>query len=485
MRTIPFDSCFLAFLAVNYLLCALPCTAAAGTSSPQKLESANLYEIFLHQYEKSAPGRWDAPRSEVTYYQSKGLKFDPQVQLSTSRQANGDPLGKLGTQAYDYSVSQATPWGTTLSGFYTENSSTFTTTDQNNPTLSTTTTPTSKAAGVRLSQQLLKDGPFGGLLTDKLASLDRDIASIDAQVKKDDALFQVINSFLNYDLAHKSVAQSQSALDSAAKQNAIVHQLVAGGYKPRADILVSDGVELRARQDLAAAQEAERAALDDLKDHLFWAQNDGQLEVGDTRIAAPFMGRLDHLVKAPFQDTPQGILAAQRHERAGLNVTKATRDNLPNLSVGYTTQKNLAVTDGQSGESGKTNSVTLELSMPVGTMIGPNSLTLARIDAQSSTDELTNQKETDRRTDERLLREVTLKEAGYAAELKLYEYSLKSLEIERQKYSDGKSSISDLKTYQDQSDQATRRLDEAAKALTLAKFNLAHHRGELVKVFVP
>ena len=448
----------------------------------RRLETKSLYELFTTQYEKSAPGRWDTPRNDVIYQQSRGLKFDPQLQGSTTRQADGDPLGDVGTRSYDASISQSTPWGTTLSGFYNENSTTLAPAAPGEPTIKS---PASKATGVRVSQQLLKDGPYGGMLTDDLASLEREINRVEAQLKKDDALFQLINSFLSFDLAHKSVAQSQAALDSAVKQSAIVHELVAGGYKPRADILVSDGVELRARQDLSAAIEGEKAAMDELKGRLFWSEAEGPLEVGDTRIAGPLVERLDRLVKEPSPQTPQLFLAQSRRKRAELNSTKARRDNLPSLSVEYTARKNLSATNEQAKEGSVSNSVTLSLAMPIGTMIGPNSATLARIDVQSTGDELIIQREEDARTNARLLREVTLKESGYAAELKLNEFSLKSLEIERQKYTDGKSSISDLKRYQDEQDMAARRLDEAAKALSLAKFNLARQRGQLTKVFAP
>jgi hypothetical protein len=457
------------------LLHGTPLVAAdpGGKAPILAVSTENVYSIFEERFRaESADGR-ALERAQEARRAGRGLKFDPLLEASGSRQfADYAPKNQVETRRYE--VSQNTPWGLTLGGYYQQSQQKVEATEQ-----TAASSSKDELTGVRVSQQLLKDGFYGGLVTDDLNDITYDIGIKEAALRKEEALYGVLAALLGYEEAATQLRLAQSSYDFAVKMHGIVKELVDDGFRAKADLLVAEAQELQSHEGLIDAKDQLEKTRDALKISLWIKDSGDALEVGATEFSQAQKERLDRVL-ATKVELLAVTLATLRTREADLSLKKARRDNLPTLAVEYNAEK--ARSEGASGDK-PAHSIALQFSMPLGSTFGASSLSVARIDHSMTRARQSEEKLTAELDEKQLQKDIERYSNAVKVRTRLFELSERSLAIEQQKYADGKSAIMDLKKYQDDRDAAGAQLAAATKSLLLAKFSLAAKKGLLSRVF--
>ena len=462
----------------NAVVAALAIASGSAAAAAEKIDWDNLPAIFQRRYEERAPDRFhseEAGRSRSL----QGFRIDPVV-TSTWTRTTGTRADGLGgtTKSTEYDVlsrlSQTSPYGTELAVTHDQVRD-----DVSDHHLSVGTSTIGSTIGAEISQKLLKGGPFFGSTTDDAADLNYQLAILNSRTRFEDLLFEALSALAGVEEADLSLAAARRAEATALDQAKAVEGLVQSGYKPKADLLVSEQATILATQGVRDAEGRATVAHRRLDMALFQTEGDESLAVtpdDETKSDEILAARLAPLKAVDWsQEAPKVQSARLAAEAARLAAKEARREDLPDLAV------HLAVNKPSTGGDLE-RTVGVSISVPLRSAITRDASTLAGLksfEADSELARVTREFSNDKQTYEE---KKNLAERTYVASKRLQELAQKTLIIEQQKYADGKSTIADVRRVQEDLDGAAQNLLRARTALLIAYLNAAKAVGRLALV---
>lgn len=453
---------FLGFALVAGFQLFLPALSA----SAETVAWDNLAALFRERYATRAPERVDASIAELEERVGPGFKLDPVVRASLER-VDGEK--RLAT-----SVTQGSPYGTELS-------------------VRRSSSESGSSVGLAISQKLLKGGPFAGFPEDLTFELSYELAMSKIKRREDELLREAFAALAAAEAAAESLDAAKRSLTNAEDQNRAVKELVQSGYKPKADLIVAEQAQLRARQNVgdATADVAETrrklalALFDAPESAAFALAPTLPLEAGRAVLSE----RLAPLAAVTWPaKTPRLREAEIEAELARTRATIASRDELPDLALSYGVERgqrdlgSKALPLGASGYGDyEQKTIGLAFSMPLVSGIRRDQAQLAGTQKTRAEAILA---QTARETTASKMTLEDKKQLGLgalAAAERLAELATLSLGIEKQKYADGKATIADVRRVQEEEGTAVRTLLAARRDALLAHLDWALATGALGK----
>jgi outer membrane protein TolC len=437
---------------------------------------SSLPALFRQRFAQRAPERGDLETAALNQQIGGGFHLDPVVAADYQRSRADDGTG---TKRLTTSVTQSSPYGTSLSVSRTETSG-DTTAD---PTVAAVLP--SKTTSVTLSQKLLKNGPFKGPAEGRAADVARALAELKAAERFDELLLAAQTAFVSVEEADLVLTAAKRAQAIALEQSKAVEDLVSSGYKPKADLLVSDQATVRAElQVMTATQKAEQARRD-LAKALFQEPGDEPLAVtaqdGDDAVEK----RLAPLKAVAWDAAPPKLREAQLNlEAARLAEDIARRDDWPSLAVSATASRASAETGpGFPNRRYDDRTYGMQLNVPLVGAIRRDHAALAGLARQKAEGDAATAARTLDDAHRALDEKKALAERQLATAEKLAELAAKTLTIEQQKYADGKSTIAEVRRLQEESDAAAQSVLNARKNLLLQYLEFARTVGALGRLY--
>jgi outer membrane protein TolC len=449
--------------ALSLSLAASPRAAADGALAVGWRSVAGL---FRQRYAERAGGRIAPELARLQERLAAGTRLDPVVASQLSRDVDSKDTH------LDTSLTQGSPFGTELK--LSESRSDLETImpagDQQRVQSVTT--------GVTLTQQLLKGGPYQGLSADRAAALQGALDDDKAATDLDEGLYKAVTALLEAQQATGELDAARHALASAESQHAAVSELVRSGFKAKADLLVSEAAVLRSRLTVDLDAQRTDNALRDLGTALLQRSGDPPLALSPEMASDAELRSLETLAwPAEPRTVRTARLAAELAQvRAGL----AARDDLPTLgvSVGVTkTRRDVGLPSPTVDRV-----IGLSFSMPLVSGIRRDAAQQAALRAAAADSDFAQN-----RSDVLVSRADLEAQAGVARTTlevagKLLDLDRRTLEIEQQKYADGKSTILDLRRVQEEVDQQTLAVIAARKQAVVSRLALARAAGRLAEV---
>jgi outer membrane protein TolC len=453
----------LALRATIGVLFAATAFPAAPAGAPDVVGWTKIGTLFQERFTAEAPGRVDVPLAELRKSRETQLKLDPKLDARLTRQST-DPASVSET----YGVTQGSPFGTEL-GVSLSRSSAPDPTGGGSSERETQT--------LQLRQQLLKDGPWHGLAADEAAALRQDVALLKARMSYDDALLEALKALATAQQTAESLEASEKAVQRAEAQHKSVQELVNSGYRAKADLLVSEASLIRSQVNLEDARERAETARRKLMITLFLPPESPTPRIDRAKPPEAWLARLEAL---PWPSLPAASrLATLEADLAALAADLASRDDLPALSVAFGLSKTRDSLAGNAAEL--TRTVEVGLTAPIVTNIKRESAEIAALEATRAA---AARSEADRAATARFAEassERRLADQRLAAAEKLFALATRTLTIEQEKYSDGKSTIAEVRRVQEDVDRAQLTLIEASRDLLLSRVEWAHAAGKLAE----
>lgn len=455
-------ACLTVFLFTS---AAFGSTAVSWTTLPQ---------LFRQRYLERAPERLDPNAAAITE-RLGGFRFDPVVAAQWQRTRSDDGTG---VQNLTTSITQGSPYGTELSVSHSQ-------VKGDAPIKPNDATKIPGNTSLTLSQKLLKGGPLQGPAEGDAAALARELADLKTLQRFDELLMAAFTAFAGVEEADQVLTAARRAQAIAIEQSKSVADLVASGYKPKADLLISDQATLRAElQVIQATQRADQAHRA-LALSLFQEPSDEPLaavvQAGDDSLEK----RLEPLKGVRWNDDAPKLKEARLNlEAARLKERIARRDDWPSVDVSASIGR--STTRDDAGGPNKTTldrSVGVSISIPLVSSIRRDNATLASMQtAKASSDAARIARELDdahRALDEKKI----LAASELATAEKLAQLAAQALTIEQEKYGDGKSTIAEVRRVQEESDAAAQNVLKARKNLLVQYLEDARSAGVLGRLF--
>ncbi len=465
---------------MSHALMSVAFVATVAAASPAPVGSLlvgweNVGQLFRQRYEDRSPDRHASEAAALRETVGGAFRFDPVLEDSYSRSRDGTTDYKTTS----VKVSQGSPWGTSFDVHRSETQQL----SHSNQVLPDGTADSSVAGprqGITVRQQLLRDGPYAGLVPGDLAAAKRQLDELDHSLSYDAALHKTISAFL---AAQKSSRYSQAANASLARataQNAAVLSLVKSGYKAKADQLISGASEVRARLRLEGAKRSFENAVRDLQVDLYQTDGDAPLVVSQEPVPQQTL----HSLEALTWPVEPPSLARERvnHELAALNIRLAARKDLPALAVEGTVDR---LKNGGSNAPDHTieKSLVVTLSVPLISGITRDDLHLARFDASSADAKYAATASRLATEHQTLGQKIGLAIISLKAAQDLLDLAQQSEQLEMQKYKDGKSTIMDLRRAQEDDDSGELAVIDATSDLIQARLDFSLSSGLVRQVF--
>jgi outer membrane protein TolC len=293
----------------------------------------------------------------------------------------------------------------------------------------------------------------------------------------DDALLEALKALATAQQTAESLEASEKAVQRAEAQHKSVQELVDSGYRAKADLLVSEASLIHSQVNLEDARERAETARRKLMITLFLPPESATPRIDRAGPPKAWLARLEAL---PWPSViPASHLAALEAELAAVGADLASRDDLPALSVAVGLSKTRDSLAGNAAEL--TRTVEVGLTAPIVTNIRREG---ARIAALEATRAAAARSEADRAAAARFAEaasERRLADQRLAAAEKLFALATRTLAIEQEKYSDGKSTIAEVRRVQEDVDRAQLTLIEASRDLLLSRVEWARATGKLAE----
>lgn len=446
----------------------------AESPAEQEVGWNNLASLFAARWAALAPERHDLELAALSHDLRQGLRFDPKLDISHRR-----GLEPIASQEQNLTLSQSTPWGTTLSA------STATSRSKAAPSSATdpaaTANSESRSQSLSVAQELLRGGPWHGLAQDRAAQLQREQAELAAEDAQAEALLAAYKALAEAEESQGRLAASQAAHARAEQQHRAVSELVRSGYRAKADLLVSEAALIRARDQQQKSEAQALASLRRLGSALFFEPKTKLL----LSKAEPDQTWIEQLRSVPAaRETTAEALARLNYLAQQAEAERAARDELPSLNLKYSLSRTETEPTGAAAASGRNwqRSVELGFSAPLVSAIRRPAASSARL-AASKAEALwlkAKNARAEQLEDARRLNELA--RLAWASARSLADLAMRSLSIEQQKYADGKASIADVRRVQDEVDQAQLAAIAARREWLVTSLTWARLCGQLPRL---
>lgn len=453
--------------------------AQSSTDLKEKISWTNIAPLFKTRYLERSPDRNAEEAARLRELIGGGFRLDPtfSAEYSLTKEDSDDTL-----KTKSYSISQKTPWGTGLEAHQAETTSSI----QSSSTPSTTTTIYKTKQGITLSQELLKGGPIFGGGPGDLATTQKELEDLAAFTNYQESFFQALKAFINVEKAKKAVAASEEALKRTSSYNAAIKSLVDSGYKAKADLLVSEASEVRARLNAELTKKSLHDALLVLNNVFFQEAQEPNLDI----IPAPIPESLrKNLSILNLPEEPPALKKAQLELKfAEVSKKNAIRKSFPELNIAWTLDQIRAKRTSDatpSGDPEKYNETTISanFSMPLVSSFMQDETKIAEIARLKAESGLIATLRVTKDSRLKLKQDIASAEQSLKAAEELYSLSNQAFDLEQQKYRDGKSTVYNLRSAQEDMDASDLEVIAARANLLIAQFTLARDAGVLQKVF--
>lgn len=434
-----------------------------------------LPKLFRQRFAERAPERFDPEAAAVGEKLGGGFKFDPVLAAGIERFRGTD--GRSG-QRLTTSVTQGSPYGTEVSV------SRGAARGEHSVDVATVALPTT-TTGLKVTQNLLKNGPLAGAAEGDAAAVTKAAALVKAGQRFDELLLLAFTAFASVEEAEQVLAAAQRAQKIALEQGKAVADLVTSGYKPKADLLVSEQATVRAEMQVAQATQRAEAARRTLALALFQEPGDEPLgasvQNGEDTLAA----RIAPLKEVTWSDQAPKIQAARLDlEAARIKERIARRDDWPTLAVSAGIERSQVDFGGGAGtKSYDERRFGATLSVPLTSAIRRDNSTLAGLATAKAAGDVAKAEREVGDQHQTLDEGKALTERYLATAERLRDLAERTLAIEQQKYADGKSTIAEVRRVQEESDRAAQDVFTARKNVLLAYLEYARTVGALGRIY--
>lgn len=431
----------------------------------------NITAVFAERYATAAAGGYDQALAERQLSRESTLKLDPTLTVRGSREslaARSETQSETQSETRTIGLSQGSPFGTELGVSISR---------QRAPNLQTGQAQSTEAHSLQLKQNLLKNGPWYGLASDTSAELRHTLRLVRADLALEQALLQAFDALASSQLAEQTLAARHKALERAKAQHESVQQLVASGYRAKADLLISEASLLRTQLNHSEAVRNAEVARRKLLTSLFLAPDSPGLQIADDSPSPEWLRRLEGL--AWPTPPPQARVAQLESDLAYLQAGLARRDDLPELSVSLNFTKTRPLEETDSTRLQRTLEVAL--TAPLLGSIRRDSAQIASLEAeQASAKRQAAEREAATLQSDLSAKLQMTEERLKTAEL-LFKLASQTLNIEQEKYADGKSTIAEVRRVQEDVENAQLALIAAGKDRLMARVAWAQATGKLAE----
>ncbi len=432
------------------------------------LQWQQLKSLYRDRFQKRSPNETLMQQAELRYELEPVSRFDPllDAQWSVVQKAGNE------SQAYSAKLSQQIFRGTSLEMGYEHSNS-----DIPGSIETPLERATAERAYVGARQKLLKEGPFWGNPEAQLASLSRELNRLEAQRLVSDGLLKAAKEFLSVVLVRDRVRAMERALARAQTNREVVASLVRDGFKAKADLFVVEAGEVNAKLLLEEKKAELRHGKRRLSEALFQESEDEEIEIAEDVGTAEILARLAAV--AQTEVSWESKKAEIESSIAQARQEKAKRDVLPQLDVGARLDVPLS---GNSEAREPTKTYDVSLSIPLVSTFSRENVTLAELEALSASRRLAQIRSNARRARLEKLDILKLGETRVRFTKELLTFAKQTAELEKQKYSDGKSTIQELRRVQEEVEVSEARAAETQAEVLRISLELASESGKLWEV---
>jgi len=292
----------------------------------------NFTQIFNERYQTRSPSRMKNEASTYRAVKEPGFRLNPLLQ------------GAWQKNAQEMTVSQSFPWGTSISGSFSQTKSVGTGTGAAGEQ--------SKAYAATLRQELLKSGLWHGFSEISAHSLNNELITRSAEQEYQSEFMDAIFAFLDIQLQALRDTLARKDLERAQKEVTSIERDIAQGYKAKTDLWVFLLAKNRATLALRTTQNVYAQARRNLDAKLWMSEGDTPFKLDIAQL--PPATLLEKLEALTWPDVSLPVRVAQiKRNLAKENAATAARDSLPSLGLWHAWKKseNSAVTGTSSSTS--------------------------------------------------------------------------------------------------------------------------------------
>ncbi len=420
----------------------------------------NFTQTFNERYHTRSPSRMKNEASVYRAVKEPGFRLNPILQ------------GTWQKNSQEMSVSQSFPWGTSISGSFSQTKSS---------SIGTSTglgSEQSKAYAATLRQELLKGGLWHGFAQISAHSLNNELINLSAEQEYQSEFMDALFAFLDVQLQALRDTLARKDLERAQKEVTSIERDIAQGYKAKTDLWVFLLAKNRATLALQTTQNTYAQAIRNLDAKLWMRDGDTPFKLDIATLPPPSL--LAKLEALAWPEVSLQVRVAQiKRKLAEENTATAARDSLPSLGLWHAWKKseNAAITASSSSTNSNLYSPVasaqhtygLEFSMPLTSAIyredaNAAAMEHAAAESQFVKDVLADKHRKSATTDDisTLQQQVSLAEENVTL-------ATQSQLSEGQKYRDGRSTIQEFRRSQAE-------LADMENALVDARTNLIKRR---------
>ena len=446
---------------------ALTLWTIAHTSAMAEVPSVigwnNIGQFLTERYAAIAAGGSDLELLERRYSETSPLRLDPKLNARIARQSIATK-----SESRSVGISQVSPFGSELGVTITRSRGPDTTTGQEIET---------ESRSLQLKQQLLKNGPWHGLATQRRAELERELGLLQADLALEKSLSDAYAALATVQLTVRTLLARTKARERAEAQHRSVQQLVSSGYRAKADLLISEAILLRSTINHSEAVQDAAEAYRKLLIALFLPPESAELKVAEDPPARRWIERLEALTwPTPI---PQTKISQLESALAKLKADIAQRDDLPELTVALAFDRTIPTDQSQPAKL--TRTIELGLSTPIRSALKRDRAAITSIEADQAQANLAQAERIALTVHENLRAKIKTADERLATAKQLFALAAQTLTIEQEKYSDGKSTIAEVRRVQDDVENAQLALIAADQEHLLARIAWAQASGQLAE----
>lgn len=430
---------------------------------------SNFTQTFNSRYQTRSPSRMKNEAATYRAVKEPGFRINPTLQ------------GAWQKNNTEVAVSQAFPWGTSISGAYSQISN-------SSPELVGNPTKTYTAT---LRQDLLKGGIWHGFAQIASHSLNNELLTLNAEKEYQAEFMEAIFAFLDVQLQTRRLALARKDLERAQKEVTSIERDIDQGYKAKTDLWVFLLAKNRATLALHTTQNTYAQSLRNLEAKL-WMQSEDPPFKMDAALTPPqsFLTTLESLA---WPETSLSVKAAQVRKNLAQEIAAAAaRDSLPSLGLWHTwkTSDRLATANSSSStntilpttQDGTRHTYGIEFSMALTSAIYREDANAAAMELAAAQSEYIKEVLADKHLKNATSDEIEV----FQQQVKIAEENVtlafKSQLSEGEKYRDGRSTIQEFRRSQSELAEMENALVEAQTNLIKRRIRFAVDIGSLKQV---
>ena len=449
------------------ILILLLCMPSVSTATAIALSWKDIGSRFKRRYSEFSPAKNGMHKAQLKASLATNVRFDPVLSLDQEALVAGSSVKRR------ISIKQGSPWGSSLEVDFLNGPDAYKMLHEPDHS------EEGKALTLTVSQELLKNGPYGAWATDRKALLQRQIDEIEVKKVFERQLFNVLKTFLKIQVLLQHRDASVKALDRVRDQTKDIQDLVSSGVSSSSDSLVAEASEIKASLQVVAYDSQLKDAGEELAVSFFYDNPDQQFVFVRESLPSGLMAQLQKVSWS--RDIPDLKLAELEAEVSRQALIIAKRDELPSLKIG--SQFTRFSSDDVDRGREISRSIWIRFSMPLISGITRDAVSMAALNLDSSELNLKMVQAELKKEEIRLSRLNDIARKVLDGKKRVSAIKHKILEIEREKYLRGKLSILNLKTILDEVYEADRELIDASEGYLLAKLELAEKVGKLATIF--